>query len=63
MGAEEQVAGILGIPDDVTQIALLAVGYTTTAEFYPARRPPIEEITYYDQWGQAGESRLAEGRL
>jgi nitroreductase len=63
MGAEEQVAAILGIPDDVTQIALLAVGYTTTAEFYPARRPPIEEITYYDQWGQAGESRLAAGRL
>jgi hypothetical protein len=50
-GAEEQVAAILGIPDDVTQIALLAVGYTTTAEFHPARRPPIEEITYYDHWG------------
>lgn len=57
MGAEEQVACILGIPADVTQIALLAVGYTTTAEFHPARRPPIEGITYYDHWGQAGKTR------
>lgn len=54
MGAEEQVAGILDIPDDVTQIAMLAVGYTTTVDFHPARRPPVEKITYYDQWGQAG---------
>jgi hypothetical protein len=46
------VAEILGIPDDVTQISLLAVAYTTTDTFRPAARPPVEEITYHDRWGQ-----------
>jgi nitroreductase len=59
MGAEEQVADILAIPDDVTQVAVLAVGYATTAEFHPARRPPVEEITYYERWGQTGATGLA----
>jgi nitroreductase len=48
---ERQVAEILGIPDDVTQVAMLAVGYTTTRDFKPAARPAIREITYYDRWG------------
>ena len=51
-GRERQVAEILGIPEDVTQISLLAVAYTTTNDFRPAARPPLEEITYYDQWGR-----------
>ena len=49
---EQDVAAALGIPDDVTQIALLAVAYTTTTDFRPAARPPVEEITYYDHWGR-----------
>jgi nitroreductase len=51
-GREQEVAEILGIPDDVTQISLLAVAYTTTDTFRPAARPPVEEITYHDRWGQ-----------
>lgn len=49
---EPEVARILGIPDDVTQVTMLAVGYTTTADFRPAARPPVEEITYHDRWGR-----------
>jgi nitroreductase len=49
-GHQADVAGLLGIPDDVTQIALLPVAYTTTTEFHPAARPRIEAITYYDRW-------------
>lgn len=48
---ESDAARILGIPPDVTQVALLAVGYATTSNFRPARRPPIGRITYRNRWG------------
>ncbi|GAA3555637.1 nitroreductase family protein [Amycolatopsis ultiminotia] len=48
---EEDVARLLGIPADVTQIGLLAVGYSTQQEFSPAARPPVPEILSYDAWG------------
>ncbi|MGI5231139.1 nitroreductase family protein [Actinoallomurus sp. CA-142502] len=51
---ESDVAKLLGIPDGVTQVSLLAVGYTTTTTFSPGARPPVQEITYYDHWGQTG---------
>ena len=44
----QEVANVLGLPDDATQIALLPVAYTTTTDFRPAARPPVEEITSYD---------------
>ncbi|MGH8826163.1 MAG: nitroreductase family protein [Jiangellaceae bacterium] len=48
---EAEAARILGIPDNVTQVGLLPVAYTTAADFKPARRQPIEEISYLDTWG------------
>ncbi len=48
---EREVGELLGIPPEVTQVCLLAVGYTTGDGFRPAPRPPVEEITYYDGWG------------
>jgi nitroreductase len=53
-GHEADVAALLSIPADVTQIALLPVAYTTTTAFHPAARPAIEDITYYERWGQTG---------
>jgi nitroreductase len=50
-GADE-VAALLGIPDGVTQIALLPVAYTKGTDFQPASRPPVEGITYWDTWGE-----------
>jgi nitroreductase len=47
----DKVAAALGIPDSVTQIALLPVAYTKGTEFKPAVRPPVELITYWDAWG------------
>ena len=47
----DTVADLLGIPEDVTQIALLPVAYTKGLDFRPAKRRPVEEITYWDQWG------------
>jgi len=48
---EREAAELLGIPDDVTQAAMLPVAYTIGTEFRPAARPPVQEITYWDTWG------------
>jgi nitroreductase len=48
---EREAAGLLGIPEEITQVALIPVGYTTGGDFKPANRPPVEEITYWDSWG------------
>jgi nitroreductase len=51
---EQEVAELLGIPDDVTQIALFPVAHTVGTDFKPANRPPVEGITYWDTWGSGG---------
>jgi hypothetical protein len=33
------------------QAGLLPVAYYTGDDFKPARRRPVEEITYWDEWG------------
>jgi len=47
---EAEVAKLLGIPDDVMQVAMLPVAYTVGTDFKPATRPPVETITSFDQW-------------
>lgn len=49
---ERETADLLGIPDSVTQVALLPVAYTIGDEFKPARRKPASEVTYWNRWGQ-----------
>lgn len=44
-------AALLGIPDDVTQAALLPVAYVTGTEFHAATRVPVRERTHWDSWG------------
>ena len=48
---EKEAADLLGIPEDITQVALIPVGYATGGDFKPATRPPVEGITYWDTWG------------
>jgi nitroreductase len=50
----DKVAEALGIPEDITQIALLPVAYTKGTDFKPAVRPPVEQITYWNTWGESG---------
>ena len=47
---EREIGKELGIPDTVTQVALLPVGYYTGDDFRPAPRRPVEEVTYWDAW-------------
>jgi nitroreductase len=48
---EAEAAEVLGIPDTVTQVALLPVAYFTGTDFKPAKRLPARERTHWDVWG------------
>lgn len=50
---EKEVAQVLGIPDNITQAALLPVAYFTGEDFKPADRLPAREVTYWDGWGNS----------
>ena len=49
---EREVAKLLGIPDHITQGALLPVAHFTGDDFKPAQRIPGRERTYWDAWEQ-----------
>jgi nitroreductase len=48
---EREAAHLLGVPDTVTQTALLPVAYYTGADFKPARRLPAGRQTHWNRWG------------
>jgi nitroreductase len=50
LGLEQQANELLGIPDGVTQAALIPVAWTKGTDFKPVARRPVEEITYWDSW-------------
>jgi len=50
LAREAEAAELLGIPDDVTQVALLPVAFTSGGGFRPAERGPVERITYWNRW-------------
>lgn len=47
---EREAAELLGVPDDVMQVALLPVAYTIGTDFKRASRPPVANITHWNQW-------------
>ncbi len=47
---EKEAAEILGIPDDMQQVALLPVGYTLGTDFKRAKRDPVSGITHWNSW-------------
>lgn len=63
----DEVREILGIPDGMTEIAMLPVAWTRGTEFKPAPRFPAREITYFDGFARTWESgpsnpaRLSDG--
>lgn len=48
--AEQEAAELLGIPDTVSQLALLPVAYTVGTDFKPGTRKDAAEITYVNGW-------------
>jgi nitroreductase len=49
---EQEAAKVLGVPDTVTQTALLPVAYYKGAEFKPASRLPARQRTHWNTWGR-----------
>tara|TARA_B100001971_G_C18094358_1_gene485242 strand:- start:245 stop:955 length:711 start_codon:yes stop_codon:yes gene_type:complete len=49
---EQEAAEILGVPDDITQVALLPIGYYTGDTFKTAGRISADQRTYWDSWGE-----------
>jgi nitroreductase len=54
LGMEQQANELLGLPDGVTQAALIPVAWTKGTDFQPVPRRPIEEITYWNSWKADG---------
>jgi len=48
---EREAAEILGVPENVTQVALLAIAYFTGADFKPAKRLAARDLTHWNRWG------------
>lgn len=46
----DEAAALLGIPEDITQTALLPVAYTIGTDFKKAQRPPVAGITHWNSW-------------
>jgi nitroreductase len=49
---EKEAAALLGVPDGVTQVALLPVAHFTGADFKPAKRLPARDSTHWNAWGK-----------
>jgi nitroreductase len=49
---EQDAARILGVPETVTQVALLPVAYFTGTDFKPAKRLPLETAVSWNTWGE-----------
>ena len=52
---EQEAATLLGIPENIMQVALLPVAYFTGDDFAPAKRVPARELTYWNSWGELKE--------
>lgn len=49
---EQEVAALLGIPENMTQAALLPVAYIKGGDLRPALRRPAREVTSWNGWGR-----------
>ncbi len=47
---EDDAAELLGIPENMVQMALLPVGYTKGTDFKPAKRGPVDDIIHWEGW-------------
>ncbi|HJP40106.1 MAG TPA: nitroreductase family protein, partial [Dehalococcoidia bacterium] len=51
-GIEPQLRELLGIPEEAQPMALIPLGYSD-AKFGPTKRKPVEEVTFWEEWGRA----------
>ena len=52
---EAEIKDYLNIPDNVDTAALIPLGYPAEGQrFGGSHRKPLEEVTFYDKWGNIG---------
>ena len=56
---EKEAGELLGIPETVTQTALIPIAYYKGEDFKPAPRQPSEKVTYFNGWKQRGSDATA----
>ena len=47
---EQEAAELLGLPDNIMQVALLPVAYTRGTDFKRAERGPVSDIIHWNHW-------------
>lgn len=47
---EQEIAQLLGIPDDISQLALIPIAYTKGTDFKQAPRKPLEGVLHTNSW-------------
>ncbi len=55
-GRQQEIRQLLGIPDSVETAALIPVGWPK-GKFGSGFRKPVEDVTYWERWGNKVESR------
>lgn len=56
----QAMAEVLGIPENVTQAALIPVAHLLGDELHRARRRPVREVAFRDRWGTTWSDRSTE---
>jgi nitroreductase len=51
LAEETKIGALLGIPEDVTQVALIPVAHLIGQDFRPPPRLPVEDVTFWNEWG------------
>jgi nitroreductase len=57
---EEELAMQLGVPDEVSLVALLPIGFPQ-GRFGPVTRKPAQDLTHFDGWGRGYGKRVPNG--
>ena len=47
---EQEIAQLLGIPDDIAQVALIPIAYTIGTDFKTAPRKSLDGVLHVDSW-------------
>jgi F420 biosynthesis protein FbiB-like protein len=48
---EDTLRAVLHIPEEAVPVCIVPVGYPDRQRFGPTSRKPVEDVTYWDDWG------------
>ena len=51
LAVEEQIKSMLGVPDDIKMMSVIAIGYPDQ-KVLPRIRKPISDVTFAERWGE-----------